>query len=73
LIGLEALVEGLPRAELDAGAEARLRKGQTLQISGLAEGVIAVVRADGALIGLGRGEAGVLRPLRLTQAADLHR
>lgn len=73
LIGLGALVEDLPRAELDAGAEARLRNGQTLQISGLAEGVIAVVRADGALIGLGHGEAGVLRPLRLTQAADLHR
>ena len=73
LIGLGALVEDLPRAELDAGAEARLRNGQTLQISGLAEGVIAVVRADGALIGLGQGEAGVLRPLRLTQAADLHR
>lgn len=73
LIGLGALVEGLPRAQLDAGSEARLRNGQTLQISGLAEGVIAVVRADGALIGLGHGEAGVLRPLRLTQAADLHR
>jgi tRNA pseudouridine55 synthase len=73
LIGLEALVEDLPRAELDAGAEARLRNGQTLQISGLAEGVIAVVRADGALIGLGHGEAGVLRSLRLTQAADIHR
>ena len=27
----------------------------------------------GALIGLGRSEGGVLRPLRLTQAADLHR
>ncbi|MGQ0545766.1 MAG: tRNA pseudouridine(55) synthase TruB [Betaproteobacteria bacterium] len=73
LLPLPALVEGLPRAELDAGAEARLRNGQALQISGLAEGVVAVVRADGALIGLGRAEAGSLRPLRLTQAADLHR
>jgi tRNA pseudouridine55 synthase len=73
LLPLNALVAGLPRAELDAGAEARLRNGQALQISGLAEGTIAVVRTDGALIGLGRGEAGVLRPLRLTQAADLHR
>jgi tRNA pseudouridine55 synthase len=73
LLPLSALVAGLPRAELDAGAEARLRNGQALQISGLAEGVVAVVRADGALIGLGRGEAGVLRPLRLTQAADLPR
>lgn len=70
---LAALVDGLPRAALDAGAEARLRNGQALEISGLAEGVVAVVRADGALIGLARSEGGVLRPLRLTQAADLAR
>ena len=43
----------LTRPSLDVGAEARLRNGQTLQISGLAEGIVAVVRADGALIGLG--------------------
>jgi tRNA pseudouridine55 synthase len=73
VLPLAALVDGLPRAALDAGAEARLRNGQALEISGLAEGVVAVVRADGALIGLGRSEAGVLRPLRLTQAADLAR
>jgi tRNA pseudouridine55 synthase len=73
LLPLAALVEGLPRTALDAAAEARLRNGQALEISGLAEGVHAVVRADGALIGLGRAEAGVLRPLRLTQAADLAR
>jgi tRNA pseudouridine55 synthase len=73
VLPLAALVDGLPRAALDAGAEARLRNGQALQISGLAEGVVAVVRADGALIGLGRSEGGVLRPLRLTQAADLAR
>jgi len=73
LLPLAALVEGLPRTALDAAAEARLRNGQALEISGLAEGVHAVVRADGALIGLGRAEAGLLRPLRLTQAADLAR
>jgi tRNA pseudouridine55 synthase len=73
VLPLTALVQGLPRAALDAGAEARLRNGQALEISGLAEGVVAVVRADGALIGLGRSEGGVLRPLRLTQAADLAR
>ena len=73
LLTLGHLVEGLPRAELDAGAEARLRNGQTLQISGLADGIVAVMRVDGALIGLGCGEAGRLRPLRLTQAADLPR
>ena len=73
VLPLAALVHGLPRAALDAAAEARLRNGQALEISGLAEGVVAVVRADGALIGLGRSEGGVLRPLRLTQAADLAR
>ena len=73
VLPLLALVHGLPRAALDAGAEARIRNGQALEISGLAEGVVAVVRADGALIGLGRSEGGVLRPLRLTQAADLAR
>jgi tRNA pseudouridine55 synthase len=73
VLPLVALVHGLPRAALDAGAEARLRNGQALEISGLAEGVVAVVGADGALIGLGRSEGGVLRPLRLTQAADLAR
>lgn len=73
VLPLLALVHGLPRAALDAGAEARMRNGQALEISGLAEGVVAVVRADGALIGLGRSEGGVLRPLRLTQAADLAR
>jgi tRNA pseudouridine55 synthase len=73
LLPLAALVEGLPRAALDAAGEARLRNGQALQISGLAEGIVAVVRSDGALIGLGRAEQGVLRPLRLTQAADLPR
>jgi tRNA pseudouridine55 synthase len=70
LLPLAALVEGLPRTALDPAAEVRLRNGQALQISGLAEGVVAVVRADGAFIGLGRGTSGVLRPLRLTQAAD---
>ena len=73
LLPLTALVEGMPRVALDAGAEVRLRNGQALEISGLAEGVVAVVRADGGLIGLGRAEGGVLRPLRLTQAADLAR
>lgn len=73
LLSLGALVEGLPRTELDGGAEARLRNGQTLQVNGLADGIVAVVRADGALIGLGCAESGRLRPLRLTQAADLHR
>ena len=78
VLPLPRLLEGLPRAELDAPAEARLRNGQELKVSGLAEGLCAVYRADGAVIGLGRGEAGgTLRPVRLTrsitQAAEKHR
>lgn len=73
LLPLGVLVADLPRAALDAAAEARLRRGQSLQISGLAEGVVAVVGAGGELIGLGRSQDGILRPLRLTQAADLAR
>src|SRR5260221_12688424 len=35
LLPLRALLEGLPSAELDAGAEARLRNAQSLKISRL--------------------------------------
>jgi tRNA pseudouridine55 synthase len=78
LLPLPRLLEGLPRAELDPSSEARLRNGQELRISGLAVGLCAVYRPDGAVIGLARGEAGgTLRPLRLTrslaQAAEKHR
>lgn len=70
LLPLAALLAGLPRTELDAGAETRLRHGQTLKISGLEEGLVAVYREGGALIGLGCAEQGALRPLRLTRTAD---
>jgi len=71
---LGSLLEGLPRTELDAAAEARLRNGQPLKISDVREGVRALYRVDGGVIGLGYAAAeGVLRPLRLTQAADKHR
>jgi tRNA pseudouridine55 synthase len=74
LLGLSELLADFPAAELDAAAEARLRNGQALKISGLQEGLCALYRADGALIGLGRAHAeGELRALRLTQAADKHR
>ena len=74
LLGLSELLADFPAAELDAAAEARLRNGQALKISGLRAGVCALYRADGALIGLGRAHAeGELRALRLTQAADKHR
>lgn len=75
---LAALLEGLPRTELDAAAEARLRNGQPLKISDVREGVRALYGADGAVIGLGYAAAeGWLKPLRLTrgltQAAEKHR
>src|SRR5687767_70061 len=73
LLALPALLEGLPRAELGAADEARLRQGQALKISGLQAGLCAVVRPDGAVIGLGAADdEGALRPLRLTQAAEKH-
>ena len=78
LLPLAALLEGLPSARLDAAAEARLRNGQSLQISGLEEGMCALYGADGAVIGIGCAQPeGVLKALRLTrglvQAAEKHR
>ncbi|HUG77475.1 MAG TPA: tRNA pseudouridine(55) synthase TruB [Burkholderiales bacterium] len=73
LLPLEALLAALPRAQLDAAGEARLRNGQALQISGLDAGLCAVYGAHGALVGLGMADGeGALRPLRLTQAAEKH-
>jgi tRNA pseudouridine55 synthase len=73
LLPLSALLDDLPRAELGAADEARLRQGQALKISGLRQGLCAVVRADGAVIGLASADgAGALRPLRLTQTAEKH-
>jgi tRNA pseudouridine55 synthase len=73
VLPLPALLEGLPHVELGAAEEARLRQGQALQISGLQIGLCAVVRPDGGVIGLGEAQAsGVLKPLRLTQAAEKH-
>jgi tRNA pseudouridine55 synthase len=76
LLPLAALLGDLPRAELDAGQEARFRNGQALKTS-LPEGLCAVYGPGGHVIGLGKtGEAGELRPLRLVsaaQAADKHR
>ena len=71
---LASLLEGLPRTELDAAAEVRLRNGQPLKISEVEEGVRALYRVDGTVIGLGyAAPGGVLRALRLTQAAEKHR
>ena len=76
LLPLPALLDGLPRAELGAAEEARLRNGQALQISGLHAGLCAVCGADGAVIGLGsadgeRRSAGRLSRL-LAQTAEKH-
>jgi tRNA pseudouridine55 synthase len=75
LLGLDDLLRGLPRAQLDAVSEARFRNGQSLAIP-VAEGICAVYGAHGNVIGLGLAErGGALRPLRLlatSQAADKH-
>jgi tRNA pseudouridine55 synthase len=78
LLPLPRLLEGLPRAELDAQAEAQLRNGQEVTLGGVGEGLCALYRVDGGVIGLARGEpGGRVRPLRLTrsvsQAAEKHR
>jgi tRNA pseudouridine55 synthase len=70
LLPVDSLLSQLPRVQLDADSEARLRNGQALQIPALAEGVSAVYGPGGGLIGLGRAEGGTLRPLRLTQVPE---
>ena len=70
LLPVDSLLSQLPRGELDAAAEAKLRNGQVLQLAALPEGVSAVYGPGGALIGLGRAEGGQLRPLRLTQVPE---
>jgi tRNA pseudouridine55 synthase len=73
MLALPALLHGLPRAELDAADEARLRLGQALKIRGLQRGLCAVVRPDGAVIGIGVADGdGGLKPLRLTQTSEKH-
>lgn len=73
LLPLAELLVGLPRAELDAGSAARLRNGQALPISGLAQGICGVYGPGGVVIGLGRSDGASLRPFRLTQATEKHR
>lgn len=69
VLPLSALLADLPRADVDAQAEARLRHGQALQISGLPQGLCGLYGPGGAVIGLGVAQAdGSLRPMRLTQA-----
>jgi tRNA pseudouridine55 synthase len=68
---LASLLDGLPRTELDAAGEARLRNGQSLKISDVREGVRALYRVDGAVIGLGyAAPEGVLKALRLTSGVS---
>jgi tRNA pseudouridine55 synthase len=70
LLPMGSLLSQLPRVDLDAAAEARLRNGQTLEMAALPEGVSAVYGPGGGLIGLGRAESGRLKPLRLTQVTE---
>ena len=70
LLPVDSLLSQLPRVELDAVSEAKLRNGQALQMNALPEGVSAVYGPGGGLIGLGRAESGTLRPLRLTQVTE---
>lgn len=68
LLPLEALLQGLPRAELEASLESRFRNGQPVHYPRGEAGLCGVFDANGRLIGLGqRGEDGQLRPLRLTE------
>ena len=69
VLPLAVLLEGMPRVELDADAEARLRNGQVLHVPGLQEGACAVFDRDGAVIGLGHSEKAALRAVRLTDAS----
>ena len=73
LLPLAELLADLPRAQLDAVAAGRLRNGQALPVSGLAEGLCGIYGPDGAVIGLGRCDGVILQPLRLTQATEKHR
>ena len=70
LLPVDSLLSHLPRVDLDAASEAKLRNGQALQMDTLPEGVSAVYGPLGGLIGLGRAESGSLRPLRLTQVTE---
>jgi tRNA pseudouridine55 synthase len=71
LLPLAALLAGFPATRLDAAAEARLRNGQPLKISGLEEGLCALYGADGGVIGLARAHPeGIVKAVRLTQAAE---
>jgi len=64
LLPLTALLAGLPRAELDAAEESRFRNGQALAFEGV-QGLCGVY-GRGGVVGLGKADAGRLRPVRLT-------
>jgi len=70
LVALESMLSQLPRVELDAAAEAKLRNGQAVPLLVPAEGISAVYGPGGALVGLGRADGDRLRPLRLTQVPE---
>src|SRR3981189_2437510 len=56
VLARERLLRDLPRTQLDATAESRLRNGQALSMPGLAAGIRAVLRPDGSAIRLARAD-----------------
>jgi tRNA pseudouridine55 synthase len=73
LLPLSELLVGLPRAELDEAAALRLRNGQVVPISGVAQGMCGVFGPGDVVLGLGRCDGASLHALRLTQAPEKHR
>ena len=69
VLPLAAMLEELPRAEVDAREEARFRNGQGVERSG-ATGLCAVYGERGNVVGLGEARDGKLRPVRLFATAS---
>jgi hypothetical protein len=69
VLPLAAMLEELPRAEVDAREEARFRNGQALERSG-ATGLCVVYGERGNVVGLGEARDGKLRPVRLFATAS---
>ena len=68
LLPLDALIQHLPRIDVDAAATARLRLGQKLSMHSLgvaADGLYRIYDQAGALTGLVEAAVGAIRPERL--------
>jgi tRNA pseudouridine55 synthase len=70
LLPVEALVSGLPRAELDSGAEIRFGHGQAIEGAGFAaQDPVAVFGPGGRFLGVGLPDGERIAPLRLLAEA----